>query len=201
MVALLHVALLVAMIRARMPVDEPPMLVLVPAGIIDAAPAPEAPPPAPAVQLATVSPQFSLPQVPLPLVEAPASTSSITVAAMSAPVATAAAPAGASGPAGGGPPLLSASEVDYLRPPAPRYPRVARQERMQGTVQLWVLIGEDGKPREVRVHRSSGHALLDQEGRDAVRRALFRPYVYQGRPSQAQVIVPVQFLLNIHAGR
>jgi protein TonB len=93
--------------------------------------------------------------------------------------------------------MLDASDVDYLRMPAPRYPRAAKQARLQGTVLVWVLIDSEGHPRDVRVHRSSGYEQLDREGCDAVRRAMFRPYRRDGVGRSAQVIVPIEFTLTI----
>lgn len=94
------------------------------------------------------------------------------------------------------PVMLDVSEVDYQRMPAPRYPRAAKLARVQGTVMVWVLIGPDGRPREVRVHRSSGHEQLDREGCDAVKAAIFKPYQRNGVAQSAQAIVPVEFLLT-----
>ncbi|HWL61436.1 MAG TPA: energy transducer TonB [Steroidobacteraceae bacterium] len=95
------------------------------------------------------------------------------------------------------PVMLDIQEVDVLREPAPRYPRAARQARLQGKVLLWVQIDEQGKPQQVRVHQSSGHEQLDREGREAVARALFKPYSRNGRPQAATFIFPVDFVLSV----
>lgn len=95
------------------------------------------------------------------------------------------------------PVMVDIEEVDVLREPAPRYPRAARQARLQGKVLLWVQIDEEGKPQQVRVHQSSGHEQLDREGREAVARALFKPYSRNGRPQAATFIYPVDFVLSV----
>lgn len=95
------------------------------------------------------------------------------------------------------PVMVDIQEVDVLREPAPRYPRAARQARLQGKVLLWVQIDEAGKPQQVRVHQSSGHEQLDREGREAVARALFKPYSRNGRPQAATFIYPVDFVLSV----
>jgi TonB family protein len=64
-------------------------------------------------------------------------------------------------------------------------------------VLVWVLIDAEGRPAEVRIHRSSGHALLDREGHDAVKAALFKPYRREGVALAAQAIVPVEFALTV----
>jgi periplasmic protein TonB len=94
------------------------------------------------------------------------------------------------------PVMLDVDQVDYIRMPAPRYPRAAKLARLQGTVMVWVLIGTDGKPREVRVHRSSGYEQLDREGCDAVLQTQFKPYRLQGEARIAQAIVPIEFSLT-----
>ena len=93
-------------------------------------------------------------------------------------------------------PVVVAS-VDYLKPPAPRYPLKARRMRAEGTVLLQVLVDTQGHAREVRVHRSSGHEELDTAAREAVLAAAFRPYVEDGVVRSALVIVPVEFALTI----
>jgi periplasmic protein TonB len=86
--------------------------------------------------------------------------------------------------------------VEYLRQVPPRYPPQAKRARAQGVVYLSVIIDHDGRPREVRVHRSSGSQLLDAAARDAVLQFLFRPYRENGVARSAQVIVPVEFSLK-----
>jgi protein TonB len=95
------------------------------------------------------------------------------------------------------PVMVDIQEVDVLREPAPPYPRAARQARLQGKVLLWVQIDEEGRPRQVRVYQSSGHEQLDREGREAVARALFKPYSRNGRPQAATFLFPVEFVLSV----
>ncbi len=98
------------------------------------------------------------------------------------------------------PVMLDVDQVDYIRMPEPRYPRSAKQARLQGTVMVWVLIGTDGRPREVRVHRSSGYEQLDREGCDAVLHTQFKPYRLNGETRIAQAIVPIEFSLTRRGG-
>ena len=94
------------------------------------------------------------------------------------------------------PPLLDAQSVGYVVAPAPRYPPASRRLREEGEVLVRVLIDVDGRPADVKVQRSSGHARLDEAAIEAVRAALFRPYVNAGLPRTAYVIVPVEFALR-----
>lgn len=94
------------------------------------------------------------------------------------------------------PPVLDAQSVGYLVPPAPRYPPASRRAREEGEVLVRVLIDIDGRPSEIRILRSSGHPRLDDAALEAVRAALFRPYVADGRARAAYVRVPVEFALR-----
>ena len=94
------------------------------------------------------------------------------------------------------PPILDAQSVGYLVPPAPRYPPASRRAREEGEVLVRVLIDIDGRPSEIRILRSSGHPRLDDAALEAVRAALFRPYVADGRARAAYVRVPVEFALR-----
>lgn len=201
-VAILHVAGMAALLHAHAGTEPARVSPHAPLYVdfIDPGPVRETPPRMQA-GLVPVAVQVAAPVVDIP-VERLRDARTITAVPVRAPAAVAAVPASQESAADRAAPLvLSASEVEYLRRPAPHYPRAARQAYLQGTVLLWVLIGEDGHPQQVRVHRSSGHALLDREGRDAVQAALFKPYLRQGLPRRAQVIVPVEFLLNIQARR
>jgi protein TonB len=89
------------------------------------------------------------------------------------------------------------ADVAYSRPPAPRYPPEAKRARAQGLVLLRVLIDAQGRAAAVSVHRSSGHAALDDAARAAVLAALFKPYEENGVARSAEVIVPIEFSLAI----
>jgi protein TonB len=88
------------------------------------------------------------------------------------------------------------STVEYIREPAPRYPPQSRKLREQGLVMLKVLIDEKGVACSVEIESSSGYARLDHAAREAVTRAAFRPYVEDGEPRRALVLIPIEFYLN-----
>lgn len=160
---------------------------------------PQAPREAPPVkpQLEQLPVEVHIPPVLIQIQQAPPP--AITVAA--APVPPPAAPpppaAVAAAAQDTGPVMIDVEEVGVLRPPAPRYPRAAQQARLQGRVLLWVQIDEEGRPQTVRVHQSSGHEQLDREGREALARALFKPYRRNGQAQPATFIFPVDFVLSV----
>jgi protein TonB len=61
---------------------------------------------------------------------------------------------------------------------------------------LRVLIDERGNACSIEIESSSGHARLDHAAREAVSRAAFRPYVEDGSPRRALVLIPIEFSLN-----
>lgn len=78
-----------------------------------------------------------------------------------------------------------------------RFPALALRQHMQGTVLLRVLVDETGKPIDVQIARSSGHALLDRSAREQVLAGWrFRPAIVQGHAVRACAQVPVEFALN-----
>lgn len=92
------------------------------------------------------------------------------------------------------PPAIASLRL--LQSSAPRYPRVALMRRLQGEVELLILVGIDGRPESVSVSRSSGHALLDRAAVEHVlRRWVFEPAERLGVPVPAYARVPVRFTL------
>jgi TonB family protein len=69
-------------------------------------------------------------------------------------------------------------DTDYDRMPAntiiPEYPEKARQERIEGEVQVCFDITREGFPQRVKV-RHSTHSYFEKPARDAVRRSTWRP--------------------------
>lgn len=134
-----------------------------------------------------------LPDVPLPQVVMNEASTAIT---LPPPRSTQQAAAPERVAAGEATPLLDAQSVGYLVPPAPRYPPASRRLHEEGEALVRVLIDVDGRPVEVHLLRSSGHARLDDAAMTAVRAAIFRPYVSSGRARAAYVRVPVEFALR-----
>lgn len=90
--------------------------------------------------------------------------------------------------------------VYYDEPPAvvtqvvPVYPDLAREAGVDGTVMLRVLVGKDGRVKDVHVDRSI--ALLDEAAVSAARQWVFTPALSNGHPVMVWVAVPVRFSLR-----
>jgi periplasmic protein TonB len=80
-----------------------------------------------------------------------------------------------------------------VRPPV--YPPRCLRMGIEGVVRVRVLVGEDGRPQEVTVGRTSGDASLDQAAIDAVRQWRFEAAKRDGVPVRAWALVPIEFKL------
>jgi len=78
----------------------------------------------------------------------------------------------------------------------PRYPAEARRRGWVGSVLLVARVAPDGACVSARVMESSGHRCLDEAALEAVRRWTFAPAVRDGAPVEAEVEVPVNFVLR-----
>jgi periplasmic protein TonB len=78
--------------------------------------------------------------------------------------------------------------------PDPEYSEEARKAKYQGKVLLWVIVGPDGRTRDIRVERSLGMGL-DEKAIEAVRKWKFEPSLKDGRPVAVQVNIEVSFRL------
>lgn len=75
----------------------------------------------------------------------------------------------------------------------PSYPQMARNQRVTGTVTVYLVINETG--RVEAVSRTSGPAMLQQAARDAAQRWRFRPTVIDGRPVRVSGFINFNFTL------
>lgn len=160
---------------------------------------PEASHPAPPPLKTVALPKLAAPTVPaltqVALPEFAASSASPAAASTKASQATstAAAPSVAITPTQAQPKTISS--VEYLQPPQPEYPSMSRRMGEQGKVMLRILVNESGRAERIDVQRSSGFPRLDEAARIAAARALFKPYVEDGKATPVYVVVPIDFSL------
>lgn len=91
------------------------------------------------------------------------------------------------------PPLYNAA---YLSNPPPDYPAVARRRGLEGVVLLSVLVSEAGLPKEIRLAKTSGAAVLDEAALEAVKGWKFVPARQGEQAVAAWVEVPIRFRLE-----
>lgn len=92
---------------------------------------------------------------------------------------------------------MSGIALQYAHAPAPDYPRAALMAGAEGVVLLEIHVGRDGRPMDVRLHRSSGNRELDRAAmRHVQRHWTFQPAMRDGVPVEAIGLVPIAFNLS-----
>ena len=74
----------------------------------------------------------------------------------------------------------------------PNYPPLARQARIQGTVELRAIISNTGTIENLSV--VSGHPMLVRSAVEAVQQWRYRPYLLNGEPIEVETEVTVNFM-------
>jgi len=92
-------------------------------------------------------------------------------------------------------PAYSYSSLKLLEAKPPDYPPRCLRMGIEGRVRVRVLVGEDGRPQEVTIDRSSGDASLDEAALEAVRQWRFEAAMRRGVSVRAWVIARVEFKL------
>jgi protein TonB len=75
----------------------------------------------------------------------------------------------------------------------PAYPILARQARIQGSVQLRAIISKAGTIENLTV--LNGHAMLIKAAVEAVRQWRYHPYLLNGEPVEVETEITVNFVL------
>ncbi len=88
----------------------------------------------------------------------------------------------------------SVEAAKLVEQPQPVYPVVCVQGRIQGTVVLHAVIGQDG--RVVELEAISGHPLLASAALDAVRRWRYSPTLLNSTPVEVETTITVNFVLD-----
>jgi protein TonB len=76
----------------------------------------------------------------------------------------------------------------------PKYPKDARNMRIQGPVVLQVVINDSGGVKDIRL--ATGHPLLAPAAIDAVKQWKFRPYELNGKPVEIVTMITLNFQLH-----
>jgi periplasmic protein TonB len=85
-------------------------------------------------------------------------------------------------------------EASLLHRVQPAYPPIARQARVQGTVELRAIISKTGTVENLVV--VSGHPMLAAAAIEAVRQWRYRPYLLNHQPIEVETEITVNFLLS-----
>jgi periplasmic protein TonB len=74
---------------------------------------------------------------------------------------------------------------------SPDYPAIAKQLKIEGAVELEVLVTESGAVEKVNI--VSGNPVLTRPASDAVKKWKFAPFTHDGKPVKALVPVSMSF--------
>ncbi|MBP9707653.1 MAG: energy transducer TonB [Oligoflexales bacterium] len=99
---------------------------------------------------------------------------------------------------GQSPSLNSSVIVSISRAYKPPYPALARLKKMQGEVQLLLTVNSQGELSEVKIVKSSGHALLDEAALVAAQKLRFN--VSGLSPGQKYATKVLNYVFNLHTG-
>ncbi len=188
--------------RALVLVEEAVVPVTVLTEAMPKPPAPQTPVPAKAARTIQATPAATAAS-PAPVMPSAAQPAPLAIAdatpAANAPTGVPQAPATTPAPlsvAAAAPKLdLPSSDADYLHNPKPKYPGLSISRNEQGTVRLSVLVGADGKAKEVKIKVSSGFERLDRAAREAVLGWTFVPGKRAGVPEEMWYDLPMPFKL------
>jgi TonB family protein len=91
---------------------------------------------------------------------------------------------------------ISSAEAQqlHLEQPAPVYPPIAVAARIQGTVVLHAILGQNGRVLSSKV--VTGPAMLQQAALDAVRNWTYHPYLLNNKPADVNTTINVVFSLS-----
>lgn len=78
----------------------------------------------------------------------------------------------------------------------PNYPVLAREARIQGTVELRAIVSKSGAIEHLSV--VNGHAMLVTAAIEAVKQWRYRPYLLNGEPVEVETDITVNFVLSGH---
>ena len=78
--------------------------------------------------------------------------------------------------------------------PEPEYSEEARKAMFTGAVLLWLTVGPDGQPRNIKVVAPLGVGL-DEKAVDAVKMWKFEPATKDGKPVAVEIMIEVDFRL------
>ena len=85
------------------------------------------------------------------------------------------------------------AETAVLTRIQPQYPNAARQLRIQGLVELEVMVNSAGEVEKVNI--VSGNPVLTRPAAEAVKKWKFKQFTIEGKPVSADVPVTINFKL------
>ncbi|SFC47316.1 M56 family metallopeptidase [Massilia yuzhufengensis] len=89
-----------------------------------------------------------------------------------------------------------AAVADFNSCKRPHYPAESIKQNHTGTVTLGFLVAKNGKVKEAKLAKSSGHVLLDDAARIALEKCRFKPARTKGKPVESWTAVQYVWTLE-----
>ena len=83
-----------------------------------------------------------------------------------------------------------------LTPIRPKYPEIAQEAGIEGTVYIQAFIDVRGRVKELKVIKGIPNTGLDEAAIEAIRKTRFRPAKQRERPVGVYISIPVNFKLK-----
>ena len=83
-----------------------------------------------------------------------------------------------------------------LSPIRPKYPEIAQEAGIEGTVVVQVFVDDNGRVKETVILKSIPNTGLDEAASDAIRKVRFRPAKQRERAVGVWISIPVNFRLK-----
>lgn len=165
---------------------------------------PDIPSPSPVVPTETINPLTETNAEPvvttseLTMTEAEVPAFTSIVSQSSSGNASTPASAGSTAPAAGGGSRSGVAKPGILSKVDPVYPEAARKAGLEGTALLRIQISASGRPSDIAIARSTGHAALDEAAVTAVTKWRFVPAKDRnsGRTIACTTTLPISFRLH-----
>lgn len=90
-------------------------------------------------------------------------------------------------------PEVRAGRLKGVETPAPQYPQLAQDGKIEGAVRLWALVGPDGTVKDL--HLVEGHCWLAEAAIAAVRQWRFEPHRQGGQAVETATTIEMPFKL------
>ena len=88
------------------------------------------------------------------------------------------------------------AKPDFKNNPNPAYPKILKEQGIEGVVWMKVAINEHGLPTEILISKSSGYRLFDDAAINAVKNWRFIPAKMGGHFISSWAEFPIRFMLT-----
>jgi TonB family protein len=83
-----------------------------------------------------------------------------------------------------------------LTPIRPKYPQIAQEKRIEGTVIVQVFIDEKGRVKETKIMKGIPNSGLDEAAIEAIKKTRFKPAKAREKKVGVWISIPVNFRLK-----